>query len=188
MGALTATLAAELARPNVIAGLHDTVYRNDGLLPLFQQEVSIGNSQKQIKVITAANDSVEMYSENDAAPARGYQQTATASFDFKHFRVVYGMTGHARRLVGSNFQASYADGVNIELLKAVADLRDYMNTTFMSSSAYGIQGIIDSSTAFGDTNRASTYTSLISYELSASSAAISTALLNKWMHGAKDQP
>jgi len=187
MGALTTTLAAALARPNVIPGLSDTVYRNDGLIPLFRQTVSVGNSGKDIKCITAANTSAELYSENDAAPARGYQQTLTVNFAFKHIRVLFGLTGHARRYLGSNWQASYADGFDVELNKAVEDLRDLATTTFLGTQIYGLEGIVDSTTAFGNQSR-STYTSLKSYELSGASASISTSLLNKWLHNAKDAP
>jgi hypothetical protein len=194
---MTVTLAADLANRisadhEFVAGVHDTVFRNtDSLIgrviPLRGYQAG---EQVEVRVITSANSSAEVYTEGASAPDRGKQTVIKTSFAFKHFRIMIGETGHARRKRGPNNEG-LADGSSpdFELQFAMEDLRDLMTTTFMTAGqTYSIDGIIDDSgTNFGDQSR-STYTTLVSYKLAASSAGLSTSLLNKANWRSREAP
>ncbi len=187
-----ADLAAVLSSDKqFIPGTHDTVFRNVNSLigPIVPMRGYAAGENVKINVNVAANSSAEVYVEGQDAPARGQQTVVTASFAFKHFRVMIGETGHARRARGPASQGAL-DGVDpmYELNMAAEDLRDLMTTTFLSTSTYGIQGIINNaSVAFGDQSR-TTYATLISYLLDASSAALSTSLINKANWRSREAP
>lgn len=189
MAGATTTTHSALVKPEVVAEISDAVFRNSDFLPLFRQVPAMGSSH-QIKVIVAANGSAQVFVEDQAVPAAGYQQVVTASPAYKDIRVFYRITGHLRRQVGATWDsASWPGaygGVDIELQKAKEDLVDLCNTTFLDSGIYGIQGIIDATTNFYDLSR-TTYAALKSYE-KAGSAALSAALMDRLIHETYNQP
>lgn len=171
-----------------VAGLHDTVFRNDGLIGrVIPLRGTAPGTYVRINAITAANSSVESYQEGQAAPARGKQQTITTKFAFRSWRGMIGQTGHALREQGAG--ATHIRGGDIELEKLLADIRDKMTTDFLArAQTYSLDGIINNSSVnWGDSSR-TTYTTLVSYLLAASSAGISTALLNKAKWRSKEAP
>ena len=131
--------------------------------------------------------SAEVYTEGQALPSAIESTYIVASFSHKHFRAVIRESGHERRARGESDQGVRIADPERKMKRAIFAIRDLMAQTFDDTSAYGLQGIVDATTAFGDQSR-STYTKLKSYELSASSAAISTALLNKLYTLAQDTP
>jgi hypothetical protein len=175
-----------------VGGLWDTVFRNEDsligrIIPLKGYKAG---TYCRVNPITAANGSVETYVENQSAPARGKQTVITSKFAFKHFRGMIGETGHARRERGpSNQGLRDGSSPDFELEYVMKDIRDKMTTTFMTAGqTYSVDGIIDDDgTNYGDVSRA-TYTSLKSYKLSASSAAISTALINQANWRSREAP
>lgn len=188
-GSTTSTHSA-LVKPEVVAEISDAVFRNSDFLPLFRQVPAMGSSH-QIKVIVAANGSAQVFVEDQAVPAAGYQQVVTASASYKDIRVFYRITGHLKRQLGGTWEqpfgnGAYGGGVDIELQKAKEDLVDLCNTTFLDTGIYGIQGIIDASTAYYDLSR-TTYAALKSYE-KAGSAALSAALMDRLIHETYNAP
>ena len=179
-GATTSTLDP-IIKPEVRQEISDAVFRNSDFLPLFRQEGPFGGGTYDLKVIVAANSSAQVFNEDGVVPDAGYQQSVTAAAPWKHFRVFTRLTGHAKRELNatwdSNSWPGAYGGMNIEEMKAQEDLVDLVNTTFLGTSASGVQGIIDDSTAFYDLSRSS-YTALKSYE-KAGSAAMSLALLDR---------
>ena len=188
-GATTSTHSA-IVKPNVHQEISDAVFRNSDFIPLFRQVNSGGGSSYDVKVVTAANGSAEVYVEDQNVPDPGYQQVITAGASFKHFRVFTRVTGHLRRQVGADWDSQSWPGAyggsDVEMAKAKEDLVDLVNTTFLGTAAHGVQGIIDASTAFYDQSR-STYTALKSYE-KAGSAALSAALMDRLVHETYNAP
>ena len=168
--------------------MHDTVFRNvDSFVGRIIPERGYApGTYVRIGAITASNSSVESYTEGKSAPNRGKQTTIATKFAFRHWRGMIGQTGHARREAGPSY--SHVRGGDLELEGVMTDIRDKMTTDFLTAETYGIRGIINNSTVnWGDSSR-STSATLISYILSASSAAISTALLNKAKWRSKEAP
>jgi hypothetical protein len=188
-GATTTTLDA-LVMPVVHQEVSDAVFRNSDFLPLFQQIGPVGGGTYDIKVITAPNTSAQVFVEGQVDPEPNQQQIVTAAAPWKSFRVFTRITGHARREMNAPWESmawpnSYG-GQNLEQSKAVDDLIDIVNTTFLDTSASGVQGIIDATTAYYDLSR-STYTALKSYE-KAISAHITLAALDRLEWETYNQP
>jgi hypothetical protein len=137
--------------------------------------------------IEADLGSAETYTEGQNLPTPIESTYIIASFDYTHFRAVIRENGHERRARGPADQGTRIGDPQRKMERAMFAIRDLMAQTFDGTSDGQIQGLIDSSTNFGGQSR-STYTKLKSYELSASSAAISTALLNKLYTLAQDTP
>lgn len=130
----------------------------------------------------------EVYIEGQNLPAPVESTWIVPSFAFKHIRSICRMSGHERRALGSAEQgAANPSRVEMKVERAMFAIRDLMAQTFDDAASYGLEGIIDATSDFGDTSRA-TYTKLASYELSAAGAAISTALLNKLYTLSQDTP
>ncbi len=168
--------------------MHDTVFRNVGALAgrIIPERGYASGQYARIGAITAANGSVESYTENKTPPSRGKQTTIATKFEFRHWRGLIGQTGHARRVEGPGYE--HVRGGDLELVGCMLDIRDLMTTDFLSDEIYGMQGIINNASKnWGDSSR-STSATLISYLLNASSAAISTALLNKAKWRSKEAP
>jgi hypothetical protein len=173
---------SSIYRENVRDAISDAVFRNSEFLPMFRVEQSGGNTTHSIPVIVAANDSAQVYTEDQLTPDAGYQQTIKAAADFKHIRVFARVTGHARRgewaVRGSEAAPGLYGGMRVEHRKAMEDLVDLTNTTFLANATYGLVGIVDDDTTnYYDQSR-STYTALKSYVKTAS-AALSAALLDR---------
>lgn len=130
----------------------------------------------------------EVYSEGQAMATAIESTYREAQFAFKHFRGVVRETGHERRARGPNDEGARVKDPERKVQRAIAAIKLLMATTFDDAAIYGIQGIISASTYnFGNQSR-STYTKLASYEVSADSAGISTALLNKCVYRGADSP
>jgi len=147
---------------------------------------SFGGSGYEIPLIVAGNTSAEVYTEDQVVPDAGYQQTILATASYKHLRVFTRITGHARRQAGATWDSDSAPwlrgGTLVEAEKALQDLLSLWEQTFLgtagSKATYALYGIVDdATTAFYDKSR-STYTTLASYVKDASSAAVSTSLLD----------
>ena len=133
-------------------------------------------------------DSAETYSEGDSLPAPIESTYIKPAFDYKHCRGVIRESGHERRTRGPNDEGARIRDPERKMKRAMAAIVYLIAKTFDDAATYGIEGIISETTYnFGDQSR-STYAKLQSDELSASSAAISTALLNKWITLAKNDP
>jgi hypothetical protein len=183
---------SNIYRENTANFISDSIFRNSEFIPLFRFVDDAGGADEYgIPQIVAANDSAQVYIEDQALPDAGYQQTIQPKASFKHFRVVTRVTGHARRRQRRTWDEVNAPGVfggvDIETMKAKQDLLDIVNTTFMANAIHGIVGIVDDdTTAYYDTSR-STYTSLKSYVKTAS-AALSAALLDRLLQETYNQP
>lgn len=132
----------------------------------------------------------EVYVEGQAMPAPIESTTRNAKFTYKHFRGVARMSGHERRAAGDQGQGLRVSESLSErkVNRAIAAIKYLMATTFDDAATYGLEGQISAGTyAYGDQSR-TTYTKLKAYELNASSAAISTALLNKFDALSRDDP
>jgi hypothetical protein len=165
-----------------------TVFKNDALVgPVIPLRGTKAGEYVRINFYYSANSSVEYYQEGQAAPNRGKQAASTTKFAFRSWRALLGETGHALRRRGGS--AEGIRGGNDELVETMKDIRDKMTTDFLAASqTYSIDGIINDSTVnWGDVSR-STYDTTVSYLLAASSAGISTALLNKAKHRSKEDP
>ncbi|MCP3973182.1 MAG: hypothetical protein GY720_01675 [bacterium] len=168
--------------------MHDTVFRNVGALVgrIIPERGYQSGTYARIGAITAANGSVESYVEGQTPPSRGKQTTIATKFAYRAWRGLVGQTGHARRELGPGYE--HVRGGDIELVGCMMDIRDLMTTDFLSASTYGMQGIINNAGVnWGDSSRTTSAT-LISYLLNASSAAISTALLNKAKWRSREAP
>lgn len=189
MTVTVANLAARLSSDaQYVPRAHDTVFYNTdaligNIIPMRGLE---GGTGVKLTVITAGNDSAEVYTEGQSPPARGNLTTITVTFGFKHFRVFIGETGHARRAqLGMGLLHGDQD---LEVDGALKKLRDLITRTFLTDGvAHSILGIIDATTNFGDASRA-TYTTLKSYELAAAAAGISTSIMNKAYNRSRERP
>lgn len=189
-GSTTSTHSAVII-PQVHQEISDAVFRNSEFLPLFRQIGPVGGSTYDVKVVTAANSSAQVYTEDQAVPSPGYQQTITAAASWKHVRVFDRVTGHLRRQLNSSWDSPAWPGAyggsNFEAEKAKEDLVDLVNTTFLANATYGLVGIVDDDTTnYYDQSR-STYTALKSYVKTAS-AALSAALMNRLVHETYNAP
>ncbi|MHC4644325.1 MAG: hypothetical protein ACYTBJ_02400 [Planctomycetota bacterium] len=165
-----------------------TVFKNDALIgPVIPLRGSKDGEYVRINFYYSANSSVEYYQEGQDAPNRGKQAAAATKFIYRSWRAMVGETGHALRRRGSN--SAGIRGSDDEMVEAMKDIRDKMTTDFLAASqTYSIDGIINDSTVnWGDVSR-STYDTTVSYLLAASSAGISTALLNKAKWRSKEAP
>jgi hypothetical protein len=139
-------------------------------------------------MIETAIGTAETYSENQSVPARMQNTTQIAKFEHKHFRGLIGETGHARRARGSSDQNARIANPELQMQKCIQAIRYLMATTFDDAGIYGLDGIISGGTHnFGDLSR-TTHAALKSYELNASTAGISTALMNKMHYASMDDP
>ena len=138
--------------------------------------------------IESALDAAEVYSEGQALPSPIESTYLNALFAFKHFRGVIRETGHERRARGDRDQGMRVTDPERKMRRAIVSIRDVMAKTFDDAATYGLEGQVSAGTyAYGDQSR-STNTSLKAYELNASSAALSTALLGKFYHVGADTP
>jgi hypothetical protein len=132
--------------------------------------------------------SAEVYSEGDGLPAWVEPEYAVAQFSVKAFRSVIRMTGNERRALGEGGEAGLMSDLQQAKLKAAIDRIKYLiATTYDDDAAYGIQDLIDNSATFGGLSR-TTYDKLVSYCLTGSYAAVSTALLNYFWHRSQNDP
>jgi len=189
MTVTVAELAARLSTDaQYIPRAHDMVFYNSSalfgnIIPMRGLE---GGSGVKITAVVAGNDSAEVYTEGQSLPARGNLTTIGVTFGYKHFRVVIGETGHARKAqLGGGLLHGDPD---LEVDGALKKLRDLITRTYLTDSvSYSILGIIDDTVNYGDASR-STYTALKSYKLNASSAAISTTIMNKAYNRSRERP
>lgn len=138
--------------------------------------------------LEADRDDAEVYTEGQALPAPLESTYINASFAYKHFRAVIRESGHERRARGPADQGTRIADPTRKQKRAVAAIAYLIATTFDDAAIYGLEGQISAGTYnFGDQSR-TTYERLKAYELNASSAAISTALLNKFNYLAMEDP
>lgn len=137
--------------------------------------------------IESALDSAEVYTEGQAMPLPVESTYLNAKFTFKHFRAVIREGGHERRARGPADQGTRIKDPDRKIQRAIDRLKYLMATTFDDNDTYGLQGQISQSKNYGDQSR-TTNTTLKPYKLNASSAAISTALLNKWLGLGQNDP
>jgi hypothetical protein len=166
----------------------DTVFRNDALIGrVIPLRGDGAGTYVRINAYTAANGSVQSYVEGQSAPSRGKQTAIATKFTFRSWRGFIGETGHSLRERGAN--AQHVRGGDDEMRLCMVDIRDLMTTDFLAASqTYSVDGIINNANVnWGDSSR-STSASLISYLLAASSAGISTSLLNKAKWRSKESP
>jgi hypothetical protein len=191
MGVLTAADYADRAKTDaeyVEDKVFDTVFRNDALIgPVIPLRGNKAGEYVRINIYTAANASIESYQEGQSPPSRGKQTAVATKFAFRSWRGMIGETGHALRRRGAN--AEGIRGGDDELQMCMVDIRDKMTTDFLArAQTYSVDGIINDSTVnYGDISR-STYDTTVSYLLAASSAGISTSLLNKAKWRSKEAP
>ena len=182
-----------------LPGIFDTVFRNgDGQVerslllgpnPIIPARGYAADDSVRVTANTGANASVGSFSEGATPLARGKQTIITSAFAFKHFWAFVGQTGHAAARMGRGGAGVRDQDENYELRMALQDLKDAVVVAFLTdAAAHSIRGIISDATyAWGDASR-STSATLISYLLNASSAAISTSLLNKMRYRSKLPP
>lgn len=138
--------------------------------------------------IEADLDAAEVYTEGDPMPAPIESTYLEAAFAYKAFRGVIRESGHERRSRGPNDEGTRIKDPERKMKRAMAAIVYLIAKTFDDAQTYGIEGQVSAGTyAYGDQSR-TTYTKLKAYELNASSAAISTSLLNKWVNLGKDDP
>jgi len=143
------------------------------------------NAKLEIEV---ARGAAQVFTEGQSLPSPAEGTSVSASFAFKAFRSVIRESGHERRARGPNDEGMRIQNPEYKMGVAIRGIRDLMAQTFDDAATYGVQGVISAGTyAFGDQSR-TTYAALKSYELNASSAALSTALLNKFVTLSKDTP
>ena len=194
MGVRTIANYAELLTDDkkLVGGLVSSVYdKTDALIGrVIPMRGYRAGSGIEIKINTSGNGSAEVYTEGQSMPAAAGQTVYTSTFLFKQFRVVVGETLPAMRARGPQGQG-FQDGLpgDLDLMGAARDLKNLMTTTFTAAGqVYSLDGIIDDSgTYFGTLDRA-VYTTLVSYKLDGSSAALSTSLLNKAAFRSKSSP
>jgi hypothetical protein len=172
--------------------IYDMLYREPapgmtGFLDLIPDRGYKAGEYEQVDLIYSGNTSAEIYTENAVAPNAGQQTVTTAKFTPVHFRVTIRQTSHARRYAGPRGEGLIGKDIDLEFNKAVADMRNLMEDTYIGTGAGYLQGIVDNSTAYGDIARA-TYTATKSYEASASSAAISSSVVNAHLAAAREEP
>jgi hypothetical protein len=132
--------------------------------------------------------SAEVFTEGQALGAPVESTYLTPKFAFKNLRAVIRSSGDERRALGDSDQGARIADPARKVQRAIEAIRYLMAKTFDDAAAYGVQGIISAATYnYGDAAR-TTYTKLASYELNASSAAISTALLNKFAYRSAEDP
>jgi len=142
----------------------------------------------RVPIETDIDGAVQEYAEGDGLPAWIEPEYAMAQFSVKAFRGVIRQTGHERRALGQSGEAGIApDMVNAKLRAVINRIKYLIATTYDDDAVYGIQDLIDSSAAFGGLSR-TTYSKLVSYLLNASSAGISTSILNNWWHRGMNDP
>jgi len=138
--------------------------------------------------IESALDAAETYSEGQALPSPIESTYLNAKFTFKHFRGVIRESGHERRARGPADQGRRVKDPERKMKRAIESIKDKMAKTFDDAATHGLEGQVSAGTyAFGDQVR-TTHTSLKAYELNASTAAVSTALLGKFFHVGADTP
>lgn len=145
------TTGAALIHETYSGLLVEGVYKNSGLLPLFPSPVDSGGGTKhQWHVHSAANNSVEVFTEGLPSPAPDNQEYVTAYAAYKHFRGDIQITGHARDAMRSN----YVNGLDLEFSMLAEDLMDLVTTTWMDATS-GIRAAVDATTAYGGITRGS---------------------------------
>jgi len=137
--------------------------------------------------IDAALGSAEVYTEGQALPSPIEATTLQAKFTHKHFRAVIRESGHERRARGLNDSGMRISVPDKKMADAINRIKYLLATTFDDNDTYGLEGQVSQSTNFGDQSR-TTYAALKPYKLDASSAAISTALINKALGLAQNDP
>jgi len=151
-----------------------------------QGESSFGGDGYEIPLIVAGNTSGQVFTEDQAVPEAGYQQTITAKAEYKALRIFTRLTGHARRQAGAVWDSTNAPwlkgGTLIDPELALQDLLSLWEQTFLgtagSKATYNFYGIVDdATTAYYDLSR-TTYARLASLVVAGGSAALTTLLLD----------
>jgi hypothetical protein len=150
---------------------------------------SFGGAGYEIPQLVAGNDSAQVFVEDQAPPAAGYQQTVLATAAYRSLRIFTRLTGHARRAAGlpswDSAEAPWLRGGRlIEAEKALQDLLSLWEQTFIGTGGkaiYNLVGIVDdASTNYYNLSR-TTYARLASYVNAAGAAAITTLRLDASM-------
>lgn len=188
-GLTAASSIADALRTQAVAGVVESLFRNDEVMSEFGMREFTGGSTINRKHHYAGNTSVDTYDEGDAIGVAGAQSYLTALWPEKHYKAVVQITGHARDYLrdGSN-EAAFFDQIGMETDRAFADLVDRVSTDMLgtgTTAPVGIQGIVDSAGTVAGINR-STYTWFQAYEAAGSSTVISTTDLNSAMYQSSD--
>jgi len=146
-----------------------------------------GPDEKLHLEIEADLDAAEVYIEGQAMPAPIESTDLEVAFTPKAFRGVVRESGHERRARGSLDQGARFPDAQRKVKRAIAAIKNKIAKTLDDAATYGMQGQVSQTTNYGDQSR-TTYSKFKPYKLDASSADVSTALLNKWWALGMDDP
>ena len=132
-------------------------------------------------------DAAEQYDENDQLPDPLESDYGRPEWAYKDFRAVVRESGRERRERGLGDAGLSIPDPDRKLQVAARAIAYQIAVYFDGTSDGQIQGLIDSSTAFGGLSR-TTYSKLASYEVSASNASVSIALISKLLTMMRDDP
>lgn len=190
-GMTAANDIADALRDQAVAGVVDTLHRNDEVLGEFKTRPFTGGSTINVKMHYAGNTSVGTYDEGDAIGEAGHQSYLTAMWPEKHYKLVVEITGHARDYTrnGSN-QAVFFDQVGLEFEKGMKDLVHKVSTDALgtgTTAPVGIQGIVDDAGTVAGLSRA-TYTWFQAYEVAGTSTTVVVNDLTNALSTSQDAP
>jgi hypothetical protein len=186
MAHATASSRANLIVPVVDPVVVDSVFKNANFLRLLPRIDAAGTTYI-VKAKTASNSSAAAYAEGDAAPTVQTITVMEGSFSYRSWWVSYGETGHARRQRGPNWDGTYGSS-DAELMDALGQLRDVMETDSLADATYGLLGQVDDdSTTWGGLNRG-TYTALKSLVVAGGSAENTNKNLTYLTLGVREAP
>lgn len=176
-GQTTSALSA-LLRENVAPGTSDLLFRSTPLLNFIRANGGVvdgvGAAPFSWNIVTAANTSVETFTEGQAPPAAGSQTYARTSLQPVYVRVVLGNTGHVRD--NARKGGYYEDPLNFERMMAEFDVMKKLEDTLVGSTQdQGIAAIIDSTGTYANLSQGS-YSMWASEENTGVGALTATAM------------
>lgn len=164
-----------------LPGIADTVAKNNMLIGRIIPNKGYHPGATMMQTVITGSPTAEFYVENQSLPVRTKSTEIEVTHTFRAYRTVIGMSSHAKRRIGANGAGLKPGqpGAELDLQQGMMSVTDLETTDYLARQIYGLQGLIDDSTTnFGNQSR-TTYTTLVSYLLNASSAALSTSLINK---------
>ncbi len=133
----------------------DGVFRNNAIYDIFGEPQGPYTPDKTIRwhVASAANGSVEVFTEDQAQPAPGAQTYIDANLGYTYFRGMLRITGHLQDVMRNG--GAWEPIVDREFTLLIEDIRDLVTTTFLGATQGGIQAAVDSTTTYAGVTRGS---------------------------------
>ena len=149
---------AALIKENVRSGIADAAFRRTDLINLLgslgRVRSNVGNGTYSWEIVTAANSSVEVFSEGQAPPVAGNQTYKRPTLSPFYVRGVFGFSGHVRDNIEKG--AFYDDPAMVEEALLKTDVMKKAEDVLLNSTQdQGIAAIIDSTGTYAGLSQAS---------------------------------